>query len=130
MRIAYNIPSNWPYVYSPVNLSWTSIQLTFSPAPPLVPTGRIVTNSVTCVNSQVIVANISISPEADPALYDVEVTSSKGGKPGIGTESFEVLVEQEALPILSGGSGVAFAVNDESVIVGAVEDKPMVWTIR
>lgn len=87
------------------------------------PTDKIVTNSVTYVNSQVIVANITISPEADPALYDVQVTSSKGGKPGIGTESFEVLVEQEALPTLSGGTGVAFAINDESVIVGAATDR-------
>ena len=87
------------------------------------PTDQIVTNSTTYVNSQVIVANITISAEADPALYDVEVTSTKGGKPGIGTESFEVLVEQESLPTLSGGSGVAFAINDESVIVGAATDR-------
>jgi hypothetical protein len=88
-----------------------------------VPTDGIVTNSTTYVNSQVIVANITISAEADPALYDVEVTSGKGGKPGIGTETFEVLVEQESLPTLSGGTGVAFAINDESVIVGAATDR-------
>ena len=87
------------------------------------PTDWIVTNSTTYVNSQVIIANITISPDADPALYDVEVTSSKSGKPGIGTESFEVLVEQESLPTLSGGTGVAFAINDGSVIVGAATDR-------
>ncbi len=88
-----------------------------------IPTDRIVTNSTTYINSQVLVANITISAEADPALYDVEVTSGKGGKGGIGTESFEVLVEQQALPTLSGGTGVAYAINDQSVIVGAATDR-------
>ncbi len=54
------------------------------------PAPGITTVSTTFISSQRLVANITISEDAEPALYDVAVTTA-GGKRGIGAERFEVL---------------------------------------
>jgi hypothetical protein len=51
------------------------------------------TNSTTFVSSRQLVANITISATATPALYDVAVTPRGGGKGGVGTEVFVIKVK-------------------------------------
>lgn len=55
-----------------------------------IPAAGIVTNSTTFANPHKLIANITVSAEAEAEAYDVVVTSS-GGKRGIGVESFTVL---------------------------------------
>jgi len=69
------------------------------------------------VSSRELVANITIASDADPALYDVIVTAASG-KPGIGTESFEVTIEMTDLGNLGYPGSEALAVNDVGQIVG------------
>lgn len=52
-------------------------------------TKTVMTNSTTFVNDTELIANITISADAVPELYDVRVTTSKGKK-GVGIELFEV----------------------------------------
>ena len=52
-------------------------------------TGKVTTNSTRFVSQGELVANITIAADADTALYDVLVTTSKG-KRGIGIELFAV----------------------------------------
>ncbi|HYN81402.1 MAG TPA: hypothetical protein VES88_07870 [Gemmatimonadaceae bacterium] len=87
-----------------------------------VPSPKVITNSTRFVNSGELVANITIAADAEVTLYDVIVTTSSG-KPGIGTETFEVIIEQSTLPTVGGTSGDAYAVNDQGVIVGAATDR-------
>jgi probable HAF family extracellular repeat protein len=82
-----------------------------------VPAPKVTTNSTRFVSSRELVANITIAADADPALYDVIVTAASG-KPGIGTESFEVTVEQTDLGSLGLGGAEALSVNDAGQIVG------------
>ena len=51
---------------------------------------KIVTNATTFVDKNNLIANITIPLDADVALYDIEVTSSRGKK-GIGSELFSVV---------------------------------------
>ncbi len=83
-----------------------------------VPSPKVTTNSTRFVSSRELVANITIASDADPALYDVIVTAASG-KPGIGTESFEVTVEMTDLGNIGYAGTEALAVNDVGQIVGA-----------
>lgn len=87
-----------------------------------VPSSKVMTNSTRYVSSTEVVANITVAADADVTLYDVIVTTSSG-KPGIGTEEFEVVIEQSQLPTLGGSSGDAYEVNDQGVIVGTATDR-------
>jgi len=82
-----------------------------------VPSPKVTTNSTRFVSSRELVANITIAGDADPALYDVIVTAASG-KPGIGTESFEVTIEMTDLGNLGYAASEALAVNDAGQIVG------------
>jgi hypothetical protein len=53
------------------------------------PTKKVKTNSTSYVSTEELVANITIEVDADTALYDVEVMTSRKRK-GIGTEMFRV----------------------------------------
>jgi hypothetical protein len=70
------------------------------------------TNSTTVVSSTELVANITIAGDATLDYWDVQV-ALRGGKNGVGTESFEITT---AMPV---GPGVAYGVNDLGDIAGA-----------
>jgi len=61
---------------------------------------KVRTNSTTVVSASELVANITVSADADLAYWDVAVTLI-GGKKGVGTEKFEVTTAQ----VLGGGIG-------------------------
>jgi probable HAF family extracellular repeat protein len=82
-----------------------------------VPSPKVTTNSTRFVSSRELVANITIAADADPTLYDVIVTTASG-KPGIGTESFEVTVDQTDLGTLGIQDVEALSVNDAGQIAG------------
>ena len=82
-----------------------------------VPTSEVVTNSVTVLSSTQLVANITISPDAEGTFYDVMV-SAGSGKPGIGTEMFEINVEITLLGDLGGWQTGATAINESGQIAG------------
>ena len=88
-----------------------------------VPSSKVVTNSTRFVSSGEVVANITIAADADITLYDVIVTAAASGKPGIGTETFQITIEEADLPTAGGAYGAAVAINDQSVIVGASTDR-------
>ncbi len=67
-----------------------------------VATGRVTTNSTTFVSDKELVANVTIAADAEPDLYDVQVTTAKGKK-GIGIELFEVVTTANLLTV---GDGV------------------------
>jgi len=97
-----------------------------------VPSSKVTTNSTSYVSSRELVANITIAADADVAYYDVIVTAASSGKPGIGTESFEVLVESLDLGTLGGGDAEATGINDAGQIVGGSfnskgVNKPFLW---
>jgi len=97
-----------------------------------VPSSKVVTNSTSYVSSRELVANITIAADADVAYYDVIVTAASSGKPGIGTEQFEVLVESLDLGTLGGGDAEATGINDAGQIVGGSftskgVNKPFLW---
>jgi hypothetical protein len=71
---------------------------------------RVRTNSTTYVSSTELVANITISSDADLAFWDVAV--SAGGKNGVGTEVFEVSTAE-----LLGTTGTVVAMNEAGQIV-------------
>lgn len=52
-------------------------------------TKKVKTNATTFVSATELVANITIDADAEPDLYDVQVTTSRGKK-GIGIEMFEI----------------------------------------
>ena len=87
-----------------------------------VPSSKVAVNSTRYVNSGEVIANISIAADADLTLYDVIVVTGSG-KPGIGTETFEVTLQEADLPTLGGAKGAAVAINDQSVIVGFATDR-------
>jgi hypothetical protein len=72
---------------------------------------RVRTNSTTYVSSTELIANITISSDADLAFWDVAVAA--GGKNGVGTEIFEVTTAE-----FLGTTDVVVAMNDASQIVG------------
>lgn len=53
-------------------------------------TKKVQTNATTFVSDTELVANITISADAEPELYDVQVTTTKGKK-GVGIELFEIV---------------------------------------
>jgi hypothetical protein len=59
-----------------------------------VPTDKVRTNSTRYRNPKTLIANVTIAPDADLDLYDVEVTTASRKK-GIGTEMFEVFLAGE-----------------------------------
>lgn len=98
-----------------------------------VPTDQVVTNSVTVISSTQLIANITISPDAEGGLYDVIVTAASGGKPGIGTETFEINVEITLLGDLGGWQTGATAINESGQIAGygltpAGAGRAFLWT--
>ena len=82
-----------------------------------VPAAKVVTNRTTFVSSKELVANITIASDADLALYDVIVTAASG-KPGIGTEKFEVTIEIVNLGNLGGTESGAAAINEAGQVAG------------
>ena len=63
-------------------------------------TPKIVTNASTFVSSDTLIANITVAADADTALYDIEVTTSRGKK-GQGSELFAVRAKQNDGPAYS-----------------------------
>ena len=63
-----------------------------------IPSGKVRTNATRFVNSRRLIANITITADADPVLYDVLVTTP-GGKKGIGTELFAVKQKATDTPL-------------------------------
>ena len=104
-------------------------------------TSNVVVNSTRFVSSTELVANITVTTDAPLTEYDIVVTSTKGGKPGIGTEVFEV-VQELALASLGGQYSSASAINESGHVAGystyyapggSSSDRPVVWengTIR
>ena len=82
-----------------------------------VPAPKVTTNSTRFVSSRELVANITIAADADPTLYDVIITAASG-KPGIGTETFEVTVDQTDLGNFGIADAEALSVNDAGQITG------------
>jgi hypothetical protein len=76
---------------------------------------RVRTNRTTYVSSTELIANITISSDADLAFWDVAVRS--GGKNGVGTEVFEVTTAEYL-----GTSGTVVAMNDAGQIVAYSAD--------
>jgi hypothetical protein len=87
-----------------------------------IPSAKVVVNSTRYVSSGEVVANISIASDADLTLYDV-IVSAVGGKPGIGTETFLVTLQEADLPTAGGPVSAAVAINDQAVIVGMTTDR-------
>jgi len=92
-----------------------------------VPGPGVRTNATQFVSSTTLVANITISADADLALYDVIVTTT-GGKKGIGTEMFEVTIEVTDLGSLGGSNSTEVqAINDAGQVVGASGGRAFLW---
>ena len=98
-------------------------------------TTDVVVNSTRYVSSTELVANITVSSTAELTEYDIILTSTKGGKPGIGTELFEV-VEEIPLMGLGGSYSHAEALNETGLIAGTASawvngrstpDRPVIW---
>ena len=100
-----------------------------------VATTDVLVNSTRYVSSTELVANITVTSNAELTKYDILLTSTKGGKPGIGTEQFEVVLE---LPLtsLGGSNNGAYAINDAGQIAGwssmrtsqtTGPDHPVMW---
>ena len=87
-----------------------------------VPSSKVSVNSTRYVSTGEVVANITVAEDADLALYDVIVVTGSG-KPGIGTETFEVTLDEADLPTLGGAKGAGIAINDQGVIVGMTTDR-------
>jgi uncharacterized membrane protein len=99
-------------------------------------TSAVAVNSTRYVSATELVANITVSTDAPLTEYDIIITSTKGGKPGIGTEIFEIVQELD-LGSLGGDFTSAAALNESGVIVGyssywvsggSGPDRPVVWT--
>jgi probable HAF family extracellular repeat protein len=80
--------------------------------------GKVQTNSTRFVNKSTLVASITIAADADPDLYDVIVTTTKG-KRGIGIELFEISYAMTSLGTLPGDdSSQAYEISESGQIVG------------
>jgi probable HAF family extracellular repeat protein len=92
---------------------------------------RVRTNSTRFVSSTSLVANITITEDAVPTTYDVEVITPQGKK-GIGTEAFTV----QPMVELSAPDGISRAndINESALIVGNRSGGcngavlPVIWT--
>ena len=89
---------------------------------------RVRTNSTTYVSSSELIANITISSDADLAFWDVVVRA--GGKNGVGTEMFEVTTAE-----FLGTAANVVAMNDAGQILAYDTDgiylfEPLVATTR
>src|SRR3982751_5741375 len=73
---------------------------------------KVRTNSTTFVSSTELVANVTVSSDADLAFWDVQIAAA-GGKNGVGTELFEITTAEN----LGSGSWVN-GMNDAGLIVG------------
>src|SRR5688500_934361 len=91
-----------------------------------VPSSKVVINSPTYISAKELRANITIAGDADLALYDV-IVMSKGGKGGIGTETFEVTVSITDLGNLGGTTAEAKAINENGQVVGASNGSAFLW---
>ena len=98
-------------------------------------TSKVVVNSTRYVSSTELVANITVASDAPLTEYDIIVTSTKGGKPGIGTEIFDV-VEELGLQSLGGAYTAASSINESGQIAGYSSyyvsggsslDHPVIW---
>lgn len=99
-------------------------------------TSHVVVKSTRFVSSTELVASITVTSDAQLTEYDIIVTSTKGGKPGIGTEIFDV-VEELPLESLGGDYSSASAINESGVIAGyssvhtsgtsSSPDHPVIW---
>ena len=83
---------------------------------------KIRTNSTQFVSSSELVANITVSADADLALWDVVVTLL-GGKRGVGTEMFEVTTAT----IIGGGMGGYVGGTSDQVSVAGYGDLSGAW---
>ncbi len=83
---------------------------------------KVVTNSTRFVSSGELVANITIAADAEVTLYDVIVTTASG-KPGIGTETFEVTVQETLVTI----EGEGLAINESGQVVGTSGGRAVMW---
>jgi uncharacterized membrane protein len=91
---------------------------------------NIVTNSTKFVSSTELVANITISRNANIGSHDVIVTTSSG-KGGIGTELFEVTVKPITDLGTLDGASVSYArgINSNgTTIIGRSGERPVRWT--
>ena len=110
-------------------------------------TPKILTNSSTFVDSNTLVANITIAPDADLAFYDIQVMSIRGKK-GIGSELFAVkqgsggggnggpggepsaytlTIVESACPPTCENLEVLSGISSTGLIVGDVGREPTVW---
>ena len=98
-------------------------------------TPKIVTNASTFVSADTLIANITVVADADTALYDIQVTTSRGKK-GQGSELFQVTVKGgkpgdeivyvHTLHDLGPDRGLG-AINDNGVMVGSSNGQAAVW---
>jgi uncharacterized membrane protein len=88
-------------------------------------------NKVTYKTGGELIANVTITADAETVPYDVAVTTSKGKK-GIGTELFIVEVKLEVLVAPSGASNVS-AVGPTGLVAGTISTRcgpgfaPALW---
>jgi hypothetical protein len=73
---------------------------------------KVRTNGTTYVSSTEVVANITVSSDADLAFWDVQIMAA-GGKNGVGTEVFEITTAQYLGPATA-----VYALNDGGQIAG------------
>ena len=91
---------------------------------------RVKVNRTTYVSGSQLTANLTVAADAVPARYDVRVTTG-GGKKGIGTERFEVLIEVVDLGPL--GVGTPWGLSSTGIVVGGLNltanapTTPFVW---
>jgi hypothetical protein len=99
-------------------------------------TSAVAVNSTRYVSATELVANITVSSDAPLTEYDIIITSTKGGKPGIGTEIFEIVQELD-LGSLGGSYTGAYALNEAGQVVGyssyyvsggSSHDRPVIWS--
>jgi hypothetical protein len=72
---------------------------------------KVRTNSTSYVSSTEVVANVTVSSDADLTFWDVQITA--GGKNGVGTEVFEITTAQYLGP-----ATFVYAMNEAGQVVG------------
>ncbi|HEX6434259.1 MAG TPA: hypothetical protein VFZ87_08440, partial [Gemmatimonadales bacterium] len=93
---------------------------------------KVRTNSTRFVSSTEVVANVTIALDAEPDLYDAQVTLLSSGRKGIGTEKLAVLPYVE-LGSLGGTFAQAEDVENGGIVVGKAttssgEERAFFWT--